>query len=505
MNSRRATSITRFVLVATILLVALAGCNSTGIPNDVPPGAFVTPTPERVAAAPTATLEEFMPGATPTPGAGGGAPARTSTPRRPRATSTPEAARPTEEQTEEATQEPTQEPTEEPTAVSGGEPLPTILPLADRLDLFEEVWDTINEKYLYRDFRGVDWDAVHDSYEPLVRTANTSTEFYTALGDMVGELNDNHSRFLSPKERQEEDDLQGGNANYVGVGIISSPAEQSVVVVFVFPSSPAEKAGLKRRDRIVGIDGQPVDDPLNISNRIRGEEGTTVRLSVRSPGQPEREVPIVRGKISGAVVPTSSRLETDDSIGYLIIPDLWTVDMGDRVEVELERLLNGSPKLEGLVIDLRGNGGGFRTVLQQILGFFISGRIGFFFDSTGSYPFEISATSPLLKSLEDVPVVVLVDGGTVSYAEVLAAAVQEKGRAQVVGVHSEGNTETIYQYNFFDDSRLWCAQEGFELLDGTNLEGRGVEPDFIIDEDWTAYPERDDPHILKAVELLTSQ
>jgi C-terminal processing protease CtpA/Prc len=98
--------------------------------------------------------------------------------------------------------------------------------------------------------------------------------------------------------------------------------------------------------------------------------------------------------------------------------------------------------------------------------------------------------------------VLLVDQGTESYAEVMSASIQEKGRAKVVGVTTAGNTETIYAYNLEDGSRLWCAQEGFKLLDGTNLEGRGVIPDVTVNVDWTAFQEGDDPQILKAVDLL---
>lgn len=96
----------------------------------------------------------------------------------------------------------------------------------------------------------------------------------------------------------------------------------------------------------------------------------------------------------------------------------------------------------------------------------------------------------------------LVDDGTVSYAEVLAGSLQARNRAQVVGVASLGNTETIYPYDFEDGSRAWIAQEGFKLPNGVNLEGRGVIPDKVSDRDWTQYSERADPHIVEALDLL---
>lgn len=497
MNIGKTQKRNSLALIILTVLIVLAGCDSTGIPKSSTPVAEATATSETVAIAPTPTseeaqptptLEEFFPVATATEDAGGSG-LGTATPR---ATAT----------TEPSIGDPTEEPTVEPTAAANAEPTPTLMSKNDRVNLFEDVWSTVDDNYLYRDFRGLDWNAEHDKYETIIENAKTSTEYYDAISEMIGELKDDHSRFLSPAAAREEDDLQSGNANYVGVGIISSPLEKSVLVIFVFKNSPAEKAGLNRRDQIVAIDGKPIEDPTNISNIIRGPEGTTVKLTVHSPGQAERDIPIVRGKITGGIVPTSSRLEKEPSIGYLIIPDLFTDDMGYLVEDELNSLLAGSPKMTGLIVDLRGNGGGFRTVLEQILSYFVEGDVGTFFSANDSYPLHITASS-IQGELKDIPVVLLIDGGAESYAEVLAASIQEKGRAQVVGVHSAGNTETIFQYNFEDGSRLWCAQEGFKLLDGTNMEGTGVIPDYVIDADWMTYPESEDPHIVKAVELLT--
>jgi C-terminal processing protease CtpA/Prc len=174
--------------------------------------------------------------------------------------------------------------------------------------------------------------------------------------------------------------------------------------------------------------------------------------------------------------------------------------MADQVEAKLEELLSG-PGLRGLIIDLRSNEGGWRNVLTGILGQFVSGRVGSFYTQERQYPLSIDRGS-LNARLRDMPLVVLVDDNTQSYAEVLSGALQASGRAKVVGLTSAGNTETVYPYDFDDGSRLWVAQEGFRLPDGTNLEGQGVVPDFVMDTMWTDYSESDDPHIVKAIELL---
>ena len=209
----------------------------------------------------------------------------------------------------------------------------------------------------------------------------------------------------------------------------------------------------------------------------------------------------MRDTIGGEIVPTSSRLKADPNIGYLVISDLWTDDMDTLVNNELRELLDDPTPLDGLIIDLRGNGGGFRTVLQSILSQFVSGDAGTFFNQNEEYSFSISK-GPLYDRLKNVPVILQVDKGSESYTEVLSAVLQSQGRAKVVGTSTAGNTETIFPYDFDDGSRLWLAQESFRLPDGTNLEGRGVIPDVVIQDDWTAYTEETDPDILAALKLL---
>lgn len=383
-----------------------------------------------------------------------------------------------------------------------GTPTPTILPRAERDLLFEQVWLTVNDHYLYDDFKGVDWKAVHDEFKPKALAALSAPEFYLVLSEMVARLDDDHSYYIAPWQAIEEDERINGEVNYVGIGILYNREKeaQEILVVYVIPGSPAEKAGLKRRDRITHVDGVPLSRDEEEPTGIRGPVGSKVSLTIQSPEQRPREVVIERGSINGSILPSSRRLDADPSVGYIFIPDLWTGDMADQVEEELDSLLEGG-RLDGLIMDLRGNGGGLRTTLEGILGQFVIGKVGDFYSQEASYPFTIRKAA-LYDRLKNVPLVVLVDKGTVSYAEVLAGSLQARERAQMVGVASLGNTETIFPYDFEDGSRAWVAQEGFRLTSGVNLEGRGVIPDKISDKDWTLFSERNDPQIEEARDLL---
>ena len=392
---------------------------------------------------------------------------------------------------------PTTLPTLDPTSTPDVTPItPTPAPTmtADqRLTLFNDIWQTVNEHYLYPDFNGVDWAAVRSEIEPQVQAAPDDETLYTILEGMVGKLNDHHSRFARPVEAVQEDAVANGTDSYVGIGVLTIHEESAAFITLVFPDSPAQAAGLMRGDRITAVEGQP----FTSSDQIRGPDGSQVRLTVQTPQSDPRELVVTRKPVIGKITPAGRRLPNAPTVGYLLIPSLWADDMHTQVESELRKLLANDQPLEGLILDLRSNGGGWRSVLEGILGQFVSGEVGNFYSQDNLYPLTIKPGA-LYEQLRDVPLAVLIDKDSASYAEVLAGTLQFNG-ALVLGQASQGNTETIFQYNFDDGSRLWVAQEGFKLPDGRNFETSGVQPNIVIDEDWTKYTIPNDPAILQAI------
>lgn len=394
---------------------------------------------------------------------------------------------------------PTSTPTAEPIPLIP-QPTPTLssFDALRRGELFDKVWGTVAAHYLYADFGGVDWQALKETYRPRALAAPTTEEFYATLAAMIDELRDRHSRFENPQQAFVQQALATGRDAYVGVGILTVPVDDGLLVTTVFPNSPAAEAQLQRRDMIVAVDGGPVNpDDTGIS----GPADTSVQLELRSPDSTPRTVTLTRRAVLAQYVPDVYLLP-DTRIGYVLIQSFWAQDMADKTGQALQALLAANDdQLDGLIIDLRSNGGGWRSVLEGLLSTFVAGEVGAWWSQQTSYPLTIAGT-PLYDQLMSVPVVVLVDRETESYAEVFAAVLQAQGRAQVVGFNTAGNTETIFAYDLDDASRLWVAQEGFKLPDGSNLEGRGVLPDHAIDVDWTRFSERRDPHILKALELI---
>ncbi|NTU79127.1 MAG: PDZ domain-containing protein [Chloroflexales bacterium] len=372
-------------------------------------------------------------------------------------------------------------------------PSPTPMGIEVRRQIFTEVWKTISEHYLYSDFGGVDWDAVRVEFEQRIDQAPTDERFYQLVSEMVARLGDDHSRFLPPQAAQRQDELSSGREEQVGIGVVALPLRDALLIQHVFPDSPAQRAGLRSRDRIVAIDGA-----FYASADIQGPEGSQVRLTVVRPGAESRDIVITRRRVEGRITPMARRLTGD--IGYLSITTLWVSDMDRQVSAALADVAAPRP-LRGLILDLRSNPGGWRSVLTGILGHFISGEVGSFTSRKEDTPLVIEpGARPDLRGL---PLVVLIDGGTASYAELIAAVLQSRAGAVVVGAPSAGNTETIYSYELTGGARLWVAQEGFRLAEGADLEGVGVYPDIAVLDDWTRFSEAEDPGIQEALRLLS--
>lgn len=386
-----------------------------------------------------------------------------------------------------------------PTATIEPSPTPNhVLTLEERERIFNEVWQRVNDNYLYANFNGIDWKALHDAFAPQIAAAESNEQFYSIVAAMVAELDDHHSRFGPPAAAVSEDAIVSGHEATVGIGVLAAPTNEGAFIQIVFPNSPAEQAGLRPRDRIITVDGrpyQPADDNL------QGQEGTTVRLTVVSPSEKPRDVVLPRKEVEERIAPYSRRLAGD--IGYVWISTLWVNDTDEQVSGALTELVAAGP-LKGIILDLRGNPGGWSHVLSGILSHFVRGQVGMFFDRNNNVR-PLVVPPPAGPDLRALPLVVLIDQDTASYAEVLGAVLQHEAHATVIGVPSAGNTETIYAYTLFDGSRLWLAREGFRLQNGENLEGHGVQPDETIDVDWKRYSEDDDPQLLEALRVLKAK
>lgn len=472
-----------------LLAVALAGCalplsEATTVPS-------VTP-----AAPPTATLRPSA-AAAPTASPAPNAPASSTSAGVPSVAATAPAEL-------AATPTPAAAPTDAPLV-----PTATLEPLSrrQRQRTFDAVWELVRDRYLYEDYGGLNWDEVRERYRPLAVEASAPAEFYDAVTQMIDELGDDHSRFQSPQEVAEDEAEFSGSLSYAGIGAQIREAPEGGFVMRLVPNGPAEQAGLRHGDVVLAVAGTPFTDtqafgPLGPIGAVRGEAGSTVVLSVRSPNRPPRDVPVVRHVILADAYPDveGQRLPGSD-VGLVAINSFFVDGLPDMVRSEIERLARDGP-LDGLVLDVRQNGGGRIDLLMDTLALLIDGgSIGSTAgrDETSSLDVPGGQTMP---ELSGVPVAVLTGEDTASAAEIFAAGLQARGRARVVGLPSSGNTENLSGHDFDDGSRLWLAEYAYRLPDGSQIEGSGVQPNRVVDAEWWRFLPADDPQVLAAVEEL---
>jgi carboxyl-terminal processing protease len=373
-----------------------------------------------------------------------------------------------------------------------------------QLATLDSLANTVSQKYVDPTFNGKDWPAIVARYRTLVEGGLTDDDFYVAMDLLVEELGDDHSQFLSPKAKQETDAELAGNNDYVGIGVSVEPIPETgrAVVILTFPGSAAEKAGIRAHDAILKIDGTSVFDANGNAtvSRMRGPEGTDVTITLERPGEADRDLTITRAKVAGGL-PIASCLIAGTRVGYIFVPTLFDQTISGQVRSALKAMTADGP-LTGLIIDNREDPGGSSTVLEPMLGFFVSGDVGSFKSRTDTRPLVIKGED--IGGSQDVPLVVLVGRDTVSFGEIMSGILQAEGRAKVIGETTFGNVETLSGFDFKDGSRAWLARETF-IADKAKYgpwEDTGIEPDVSVPTRWDLFTEANDPVFPAALQAL---
>jgi carboxyl-terminal processing protease len=393
---------------------------------------------------------------------------------------------------------PTPAPTETPT--------PTVQPTpsAAQLGVFEEIWKTVQDNYLYRDFNGLDWEKVHAEYQGKIEAGLTQEDFYAAMYEMIYRLGDDHSTYFSPEEAKAEDAQFNSGFDYVGIGILPTFVEKNrhYVVVQVFPGSPAEEAGIKPHDSILEVDGKPlVDDQGAHRALLRGPEGSQAVLTIQSPGEAPRPVSITRRRVISEL-PIPYQVINSPSgkrVGYIFLTSFDEENIPKRVKAALLDMNKGGP-LDGLILDNRFNGGGISTVFENILSFFTAGTVGHF--TTGQERRAINVGGQDIKGSQRLPLVVLVGKDTASFGEIFSGVLKDLNRATILGEKTDGNVEILGVFNFSDGSRIWLAHETFRPRNhpDQNWEETGIIPDQAVTGNWDEFSFENDPVVLASLQ-----
>ena len=293
--------------------------------------------------------------------------------------------------------------------------------------------------------------------------------------------------------------LQG---NYEGIGAyIDQENGFPVILGPVADDTPAARAGLRRGDIVLAVDGVDVEGmPLEeVIGMIKGPAGTDVTLKILRQGEAAPfEVTITRARIEVASVTGEMRA---DGLAYVRVSIF-----GDHTAEELDGVLDGllAQKPRGLILDLRGNGGGYLLAAQEVLGRFMrSGVATYRADREGNRT-PLGVVGGGARAF-DLPMVVLVDGGSASASEIVAGALQDSGRAILIGEQTFGKGSIQNVFGLADGSSLRVTVAHWLTPNGQQIQGHGLTPDIVAPRTPEDYAAERDPQLDTAVAYLLGQ
>ena len=378
---------------------------------------------------------------------------------------------------------PTDEPREtEPADTPTRTPLPVPTPETDVQEEFQLFWEA--------------WDLVQRHYYGELPSLQEVT--YAAIRGVLDTLDDRYTAFIEPSVAAVL--RKDATGEFEGIGAYVDTDESGAVrIVDTFADGPAEKAGLKAGDRVVAVDGESiVNAPLyEAIGKIRGPAGSEVRLTVEREGSSQPfDVTVTRASLE---IPIVEREMRDDGIGYIRLRE-FSATASSSLEEGLEALLAEEP--EGIVLDLRQNPGGWLDQAIDVADLFLGEKLVAVERFSDGSEREFRAEDGDLA--EDIPLVVLVNNGSASASEIVAGAIQDHGRAPLVGISTFGKGSVQRPFNLSDGSELRVTVALWFTPDGQRIQGQGLTPDIAVpwpEAERQEEPEKD-PQLQRAVEYL---
>lgn len=342
-------------------------------------------------------------------------------------------------------------------------------------ELIDEVWQLIDRNYVDSSFNQVDWRAVRQEY--LGRAYNSREEAYDAIREMLERLDDPYTRFMDPEEFRTMQIDTSGELTGVGIQLAQDEETKELIVVAPIEDTPAFQAGIQSKDVIVSIDGQSTEgmDTNTAVGLIRGQVGTEVKLTIRR-GDREMDFTLERALIELHPVRYSLQTESDGTkVGYIRLTQ-FSANAADEMREAIQDL--ETQGVEGYVLDLRINPGGLLYASIDIARMWINdGLIVSTVDRQGVSEQEAANGT----ALTDKPLVVLVDGGSASASEILSGALQDNGRAVLVGSKTFGKGLVQSVRGLGDGSGLAVTVAKYLTPDGTDINHQGIAPDINVE------------------------
>lgn len=341
--------------------------------------------------------------------------------------------------------------------------------------IVDETWQIVNREYVDPNFNQVDWLNVRQDL--LDRQYTSPDQAYRAIRAALKQLNDPYTRFLDPKQFQRLTEQTSGELSGVGISLEIHPQTRRLTVVKPYENSPALKAGILAGDIILAIDGQSTEGMSiqTVSQLIRGDVGSQVKLKLTRPGWGPFELELVRATVEVPAVNYEVKQEGSLRVGYIRL-DEFSSHAAEQMERSIKDLED--QKVDGFVLDLRGNPGGLLESSIEIARMWLdNGAIVSTIDRDGNWESVRANRTALTKR----PLAVLVDQKSASSSEILTGALQDNHRAQIVGMKTFGKALVQAVHSLSDGSGLAVTVAHYYTPKGTDISKTGITPDVTIE------------------------
>ncbi|MFA5750717.1 MAG: S41 family peptidase [Candidatus Paceibacterota bacterium] len=367
---------------------------------------------------------------------------------------------------------------EKVTDVTGKEPT-----ISEKIDFssFWKVWNTLNEKH------------------PDSKNTNTQKKVYSAISGLVNSLEDPYTTFFDPNETKIfEEDISG---NFIGVGMEVGIKDKILTVIAPMKNTPAFNAGIESGDKIIKIDeistvGMSVDEAVKL---IRGEKGTKVKLSIMREGFEEvKEITIIRDVINVPIIET--QLRKSDRI-FVVTLHSFSANSTKLFREALQEF--SESKTDKLILDLRGNPGGYMDAAIDMASCFLpSGKTVVIEDYGVEDKEKVYRSYGYNAFSERLKFVILIDNGSASASEILAGAMQDYGKAILVGEKSFGKGSVQEVVKITPDTLLKITVAKWLTPNRNSISNIGLTPDYEVKRTEQDILIKRDPQIEKAAYIL---
>ncbi len=317
-------------------------------------------------------------------------------------------------------------------------------------------------------------DNIRNSY---VRDIDDKTLLEYAIKGMLSGL-DPHSAYLANEEYDSLQETTQGE--FGGLGIEIGEQDGYIKIITPIDDSPAQRAGILPGDLIIEIDGKPLRDMLinDAINMMRGEIGTTIDIGIMRDGVPEpMNFTLTRDVIAVASV---RHRQLEPGYEYLRISQ-FKVNTGNEVEEALAQIHEENPELKGLVLDLRNNPGGILQASVKVVDAFVtSGKIVYTQGRNNETEMEFFADEE--DPSRGVPLVVLINSGSASAAEIVAGSLQDHGRAVIMGTRSFGKGSVQSVMPIAENRAIKLTTSLYFTPEGRSIQAQGIQPDIEVEE-----------------------